>query len=128
METIFRKVSVTEEMPMNKQIVFAIEKNDKQVLCVFEDGRFYRHTDDSGNDRLLRFSYPDIKYWLEENELPNEDEIEKSAEKYSEEYVGANINEQLGMINSYTACAKWYRELVLAGEAVTPNNTKPNSH
>lgn len=74
METIFRKVPVSES-PMNKQIVFAIDKGHKQVLCVFEGGNFYRHTDDSGNDRLIRFYYPDVTHWLEEVELPSNEDI-----------------------------------------------------
>lgn len=50
--------------PIEGQIVTAFVK-ERQILCKYEDGKFYRHTDDSGNDRLLRFYYNDVTCWLE---------------------------------------------------------------
>ena len=81
METIFIKVPVSKS-PKEGQVVFTIDKGHKRVLCVFEDGNFYRRTDDSGNDRLIRFYYPDVTHWLEEVEMPDENELESAIDEH----------------------------------------------
>lgn len=66
MKAVFVARSIIKgELPKEGQIIHACVK-DKKVLCIFENGKFFRHTDNSGNDRLLNFYYNDITDWLEE--------------------------------------------------------------
>lgn len=110
METIFRKVSISKS-PEEGSVVFAIDKEHKRILCVFEDGKFYRRTDNSGNDRLIRFYYPDITHWLEEIELPKSIEI---ATGCREHLKNASIGENKQLISlDWNSGVKWLQDWLL---------------
>lgn len=75
METIFRKVSVTDRLPEKGKTVFAI--NDDDDLCY---GNIYDGYSDAGMEYFCtndNETMEDITHWLEEIGLPSAEEIER---------------------------------------------------
>lgn len=113
METIFRRVPVTEGNPKEKEIVFAINSG-RRVLCEFSEGNFYRSTDDSGNDRLLRFYYTSITHWIEEIELPSSKEIQDKKWEKCKNDDGVNKPNWDGKeMDGFVKGAEWMMSFVL---------------
>jgi len=104
METIFRKVKIKDRLP-NKKGNFITNLG---ILIYYGDSKW--GTGISTGQRPNE--------WLEEIELPNDEEIRKAFDKMPS---GIDVD----FIDWYTGI-KWMRDFVLAGKAVTPINTKPN--
>lgn len=96
---VFYKQRFTSDgyFPEEGKIVTAFI-GERQVLCVYQDGKFYRHTDDSGNDRLIRFYYNDVTSWLESFTIPHKVKRETFEKIIAEEIQNGNG------LNAYIRC------------------------
>lgn len=99
METIFRKVSVNRRLPKDEYPVPVIVRDDRGVD--YYDTTNYE--DDAWNCILEGHH---VMYWLEEIELPSDEQIEKQFPH------SKNESEKKAMYNRRKG-AKWMRDKIL---------------
>lgn len=107
METIFRKVLVTDRMPEKGKEVFAINKY--KDICY---GTIHDHYSDFGMEYFCENeneNMEDITYWLEEIQLPNDDDMRTDIDRVHKQRSISHPQENLHR----TQGAKWLRDLVL---------------
>ena len=106
---LFRKVSVSERLPKEGKFIF-IQENGSLRLCAW-DGR------KADLDWIKNTS---IKYWLEEVELPTDEEVKEQKWIACKNDDGINKPYWDGKeMDGFIKGAKWMRNFVLAGKAVT---------
>ena len=105
MKTIFRKVSVKEKLPQQNGICFT--SNGLNYYSAYEGFSINKDAREK-----------DVEWWLEEIELPTDEEIKMEFPKYGKDFTDLQFQER-------REGAEWMRDFVLA---VAPLTSNTNSH
>ena len=112
---LFRKVSVKERLPQEKGIYIVYVNDNANIqmpfVCIFSKEQFKWMSGDYKFDE-------NISYWLEEIELPTDENIWAGA-MMNCKHSGVEGTDSGIAFDNYVLGAKRVRDFVLAGKAVT---------